>query len=307
MADAVAALEGFLQRPAPPDSPRGVVHVRSGQLLLMPSESSTAVGVKLASVVPDNPGRGLERIQALYVLLDADTLQPVALLDGAALTSLRTPAVSALSATRLAVPDAAELVVFGAGPQAWGHVLAMLAVRPVRRLRVVGRDPHRVARLVEKALGLGIQAEAAGVEAVRDADIVCTCTTAREPLFAAADLSAHAHVIAVGSHEPQSREVDSRTVQRAFVVVEDRATALREAGDIVQAIAEGAIGPDHLQADLRELVEARGFDPARLTLFKSVGMAWEDLAIAELAHARAVLAAGPAEQTAPPVERTAPC
>lgn len=284
--DAVEALEESLRRPAPPDSPRAVVDVRAGQLLLMPSESDRWVGVKLAGVAPANPARGIERIQALYVLLDGDTLAPVALLDGAALTNLRTSAVSALSATRLAVPEAAELVVFGAGPQAWAHVLAMCAVRPVRRVRVVGRDPDRVARLVSRIRELGREAEPATARAVEDSDIVCACTTARVPLFDGAWLPQHAHVVAVGSHEPDAREVDSTTVRRAFVVVEDRATALREAGDVVLAIADRAVGPEHLRADLRELVAGAAVDPHQLTLFKSVGMAWEDLAVADLAYAR---------------------
>lgn len=308
MRDAVQALERFLQAPAPPDRPRSILDVRAGHLLLMPSESAGFVGVKLAGVAPDNPRRGLERIQAVYLLFDATTLQPAALLDGNALTSLRTPAVSALSATRLAVPEAAELVVFGTGPQAWGHVLAMQAVRPLRRVRVVGRRPDRVARLVEDVRTLGLEAEAAGPDAVRDADLVCCCTTAREPLFDGGLLPEHAHVVAVGSHEPDAREVDTTTVSRALVVVEDRATALREAGDVVVPIAEGAIGPEHLALDLRELVDGRPVDPSRLTLFTSSGMAWEDLAVAELVHSRtsASAAAALAEETTA-VHRTPGC
>jgi ornithine cyclodeaminase/alanine dehydrogenase-like protein (mu-crystallin family) len=286
MSDAVRAVEGALRTREHRDPPRAVVDVTAGQLLLMPSESGHAVGVKLAAVAPDNPGRGLERIQALYVLLDGQTLVPTLIIDGAALTTLRTPAVSAVTAARLAVPDATELVVFGSGPQAWGHVLAMRAVRPLRCVRVVGRDPARAAALVDRVRELGLTSEVAGPEAVAGADIVCLCTTARTPVLDGGLLAEHAHVVAVGSHEPDAREVDAATVARSYLVVEDRATALREAGDVVLALAEGAIGHDHLRADLRELVADTDDHTEELTLFKSVGMAWEDLAVAELVKQR---------------------
>jgi ornithine cyclodeaminase/alanine dehydrogenase-like protein (mu-crystallin family) len=286
MLDAVRALQSALRAERLPQQPRSVVEVAAGQLLLMPAQSASAVGVKVVSVAPGNHARGQERIQGVYVLFDAQTLAPVALLDGVALTSLRTAAVSAVSAARLAVEGASELVVFGSGPQAWGHVLAMRAVRPVRRVRVVARDPDRTAALVDRVRGLGLEAAAAGAEAVADADIVCTCTSSRLPLFDGALLPGSVHVVAVGSHEPTAREVDTETVRRAWVVVEDRGTALREAGDLAIPLREGAVGQAHLRADLPELVAAATIDADRLTLFKSVGMAWEDLAVATLVHAR---------------------
>jgi len=284
-ADAVAALEADLRGRRLPQQRRSVVDVASGQLLLMPAEGERTVGVKVLSVAPGNPARGRERVQGVYLLLDAPTLSPVALLDGAALTALRTPAVSALSATRLAVEDARELVVFGSGPQAWGHVLALRAVRPVRRVRVVGRDPARAAALVERVRSLGLDAKVAGPDAVADADLVCTCSTSAVPLFDGRLLPSHAHVMAVGSHEPHAREVDTETVRRSWVAVEDRATALREAGDVVVPLREGAVDEGHLRADLPELV-AGPVRADRLTLFKSVGMAWEDLVVATLVAVR---------------------
>ncbi len=287
MIDAIAALESALQAPQLAQAPRSVTDVVAGQLLLMPAQSTEQVGVKIAAVVPGNAVHGLDRIQSIYVLMDARTLVPTALLDGVALTNLRTPAVSALATARLAVPAADELVVFGAGPQAWGHVLAMRAVRPMlRRVRVVGRSAGRVEALLARIHASGLNAEAAGPEAVADADIVCTCTSAGEPLFDGALLPAHAHVVAMGSHLPNMREIDTSTVRRAKVVVEERGAALREAGDLVLAIADGAIGKDHVCADLRELIGGCNVDPRALTLFKSVGMAWEDLAVAGIAHER---------------------
>lgn len=284
-ADAVAALEAYLCGQRLPQHPRSVVDVAAGQLLLMPAQGERTVGVKVVSVAPGNPARGRERVQGVYLLLDAPTLSPTALLDGAALTALRTPAVSALSATRLAVEDAGELVVFGSGPQAWGHVLALRAVRPVRRVRVVGRDPARAAALVDRVRGLGLTAEVAQPDAVAGADLVCTCTTSAVPLFDGSLLPPDAHVMAVGSHEPHAREVDTETVRRSWLVVEDRATALREAGDVVVPLREGAVDEGHLRADLPELVAGAG-RADRLTLFKSVGMAWEDLVVATLVAER---------------------
>ncbi|RXZ44097.1 ornithine cyclodeaminase family protein, partial [Agromyces binzhouensis] len=145
MRAAVDAVRRVLRGGYDPDAdpPRCVVDVRQGQLLLMPSELGRWVGQKLATVAPANPARGLERIQALYVLIDAETLAPVAVLDGTELTNLRTPAVSAAALDVVAEPDAATLVVFGTGPQGVRHVEAMRAIRPIERVRFVGRDPGR--------------------------------------------------------------------------------------------------------------------------------------------------------------------
>lgn len=285
-ADAVAALETALCGPLPPRQPRTAVRTPAGQLLLMPAQSASAVGVKLVSVGPDNPARGLPRIQGVYVLFDATTLAPVAVLDGVALTNLRTPAVSALAASRLAAPDARELVVFGTGPQAWGHVLALSDVRPVRRVRVVGRDARRTAAFVERVRRLGIGSEVAGPESVADADLVCTCTSATAPLFDGALVRDGVCVLAVGAHEPTAREVDTELVRRAWVAVEDKATALREAGDVLVPVGEGAVPPDHVQADLPDLVRGAHPGPGRVSLFVSIGMAWEDLAVATAVHRR---------------------
>lgn len=240
----------------------------------MPSGTKKVAGIKLVSIVPDNPARGLPRIHGVYVLFDADTLAPRALLDGAALTALRTPAVSALGVDLVAPPDASRLVVFGAGPQALGHVQALRAIRPLDSVRVIGRDPSRLADFVRS---LGPDAEAADPSAVADADIVVCCTTARTPLFPGELLPPHAVVVAVGSHEPDAREVDTETVRRCGALVESRAAATREAGDVMHALAEGAIGEDEL-VTFSDLV--RGTTPARPRLIKTVGMGWEDLVIA---------------------------
>ncbi|MFF7337741.1 ornithine cyclodeaminase family protein [Streptomyces sp. NPDC008163] len=297
MSRAVSALEDMLRAgvlDADDTMPRTAADVGAGQLLFMPAESGPYAGVKLVSVAPGNAARGLPRITGLYVLLDSETLLPRALLDGAALTALRTPAVSALAVDRLAVPEAARLVVFGTGPQAWRHVEAARLVRPVGDVGVVARDAGRISAFLDRCRGAGLRATRVGPEAVRQADIVLCCTTAREPLFPGRLVPGHATVVAVGSHEPDAREVDSELVRRSTVVVESRGAALREAGDIVLPVSAGEWRPESIAGDLAELVAGRvGIGPAVPRLFKSVGMAWEDLAVAAGAYERLRKSPGP--------------
>jgi ornithine cyclodeaminase len=268
---AVEALREALAGGLDPESEpaRSRVALGGGELLMMPSGDDRLAGVKLVGIAPGNPARGLPRIHGTYVLFDAPTLAPRAVLDGAALTSLRTPAVSALGVDLVAPPGARKLVVFGAGPQARGHIEALRAVRPIDSVRVIGRSHERTARFVGPIAG----AEVADADAVADADIVACCTTAREPLFDGRRLKPGAVVVAVGSHEPEAREVDTETVRRCGALVESRAVAVREAGDIIQA------GLDETElVTFADLV--RGTTPARPRLIKTVGMGWEDLVIA---------------------------
>jgi ornithine cyclodeaminase len=203
-------------------------------------------------------------------------------LDGAALTALRTAAVSGLASRFLARPDARRLVLFGAGVQAGTHLEAMMAVRPIERVLVVSRSEAPASSLVERAAALGLEADVGGPEAVRDADLICTCTTSERPLFDGAWLPEGVHVNAVGSYRPETRELDTETMRRAEVVVEERTAALAEAGELALPIGEGAIGPDQVRADLHELTNGAGVrtSPRAITVFKSVGLAFEDLAVA---------------------------
>ncbi|MFD8482137.1 ornithine cyclodeaminase family protein [Kitasatospora sp. NPDC059673] len=255
---------------------RSAVPVPAGELLLMPAATRAYAGVKVAGVAPANPAAGLPRITGSYLLLDGPTLQPLALLDGAALTSLRTPAVTALALRALAGPDVAHLVVFGAGPQAFGHVAALRAVLPLERVTVVARRPDAAAQLVRYAAELGLEAAAGGPEAVAKADVVVCCTTARTPLFDGRLVPDGAAVAAVGSHEPDAREVDAQLVGRADLFVEARAVARREAGDLLMAQAA-----EERLVNLSELLAgAAVVRHDRPRFFKSVGMAWQDLAVA---------------------------
>jgi ornithine cyclodeaminase/alanine dehydrogenase-like protein (mu-crystallin family) len=259
-AEAVAALESALLAGLDPeaDPPRGALELDGGQLLLMPSAAAGDPVVKLVTVGGD------PRIQGVCVVFDRATLAPIALVDGIALTNVRTAAVSALAVRHLAAPDARRLLVFGRGPQAQAHVEAMRAVRPIDDVELVGRARAR-----------------GGVDdLVAAADIVCCCTTATEPLFAGELVADHATVVAIGSHEPEVRETDDALAARATIVVESRSSALREAGDVTLAIEAGATTAGDL-VTLAELVRGEAKPaPGRPRLFKSTGMPWEDAVIA---------------------------
>ncbi|MGW4161341.1 ornithine cyclodeaminase family protein [Streptomyces sp. NPDC004788] len=290
-AGAVDALAEALRAGLDPETgpQRTTLPVPAGELLLMPAASGSWAGVKIVGVAPDNPAAfGLPRITGSFLLLDGPTLRPVALLDGAALTTLRTPAVSALAIRHLTSAEGElRLVLFGSGPQAYAHLEAVLAVRDVAEAVVVARDPERAHRGAERlalhACDLGVpKARTGTAEDVAGADLVLCCTTARMPLFDGRLVTPGATVVAVGSHEPDARETDTALVRRSAVYVESRAAARREAGDLLIPEAEGAIGPDHIAGTLADLVAGRAAppDPKVPRLFKSVGMAWEDLAVA---------------------------
>nr|WP_073910672.1 ornithine cyclodeaminase [Streptomyces sp. CB00455] len=283
-ADALAAaLRAGLDPEACPQ--RTSLPVPGGELLMMPAADGAYAGVKIAGVAHGNPGRGLPRITGTYLLLDGPTLRPLALFDGAALTALRTPAVSALALRHLlpAGAGAPRLVLFGSGPQAYGHLDAVLAVREPAELVVVGRSARGAGQLAAHARALGLRARTGVPGDVAGADLVLCCTTAREPLFDGRLVAPGATVVAVGSHEPGARETDSALVRRSAVYVESRAAALREAGDLLVPEEEGLIGPGHIAGTLADLVAGRrpaGGRSGCPQLFKSVGMAWEDLAVA---------------------------
>ncbi|MET9955122.1 ornithine cyclodeaminase family protein [Streptomyces sp. NPDC006339] len=290
---------------------RTAVPVPAGELLLMPAASGSWAGVKIAGVAPGNPDLGLPRITGSHLLLDGATLTPVALLDGAALTALRTPAVSALALRHLTPAGTlSRLVLFGTGPQAYGHLAAVLAEREVTEAVVVARDPERGRRLVAHARALGVREARTGTpEDVSGADLVVCCTTARTPLFDGRLVAPGATVVAVGSHEPGARETDTALVRRSAVYVESRAAALREAGDLLIPRAEGAIGPGHIAGTLADLVTGRCPAPRDATaprLFKSVGMAWEDLAVAVAVYRAALTATAepPSSRTGAPEGET---
>jgi len=286
--DAVAAYHRDLRAGVDPakDLPKHIDDTTNGQVLLMPTQNSEFLGVKVVTVAPDNPGKGLERIQGHYLLFDTATLSPVAIMDGVALTTLRTPAVSAAAADLLSPETVDHLLIFGYGPQAWGHVEALRAIRDIKRVTLVGRNRDRAQVLADQITASGIPAVVGSADDVASADIIVCATTAREPLFDGSLVSNDACVIAVGSHEPNARELDTALIVRSQVIVEDKGHVMIEGGDVIMPINEGAITIDHVST-IRELVVGEvEVDRSRPRVFKSSGMPWEDLVVAAEVYRR---------------------
>jgi alanine dehydrogenase len=259
--------------------------------LLMPAWTSTAegdfLGTKVVNVFPDNGKRGLPSIFGTYLLMSGETGETLAAMDGTRLTAWRTAAASALAASYLAREDSAHLVMVGAGALAPVLIRAHAAVRPIRRVTLWNHNPARCAPLAE---ALGAEGFACAVAenleaAVRGADIVSCATLSREPLVRGAWLKPGAHLDLVGAYSPAMRESDDDAVRRARIFVDTRTGALKEAGDIVQPLADGVISKRDVEGDLFDLCRgtvAVDRKPDDITLFKSVGNAVEDLAAAML-------------------------
>ena len=258
-------------------------------LLLMPAwVAGEHLGVKIVNVMPGNGQRGLPSVVSNYLLSDARSGQLLALIDGGELTSRRTAAASALAASYLARAEASHLLIVGTGQLALNMVAAHASVRPIRQVSVWGRRRERAEAVAGQVRDeLGIEAVAVGdlEAAVRQAHIVSTVTLASEALVRGDWLQPGVHLDLVGAFRPDMRECDDEAVRRASVFADTREGACTEGGDIVQALASGALTPEGIRADLYEL--ARGMHAGRadgdeITLFKSVGAALEDLAAARL-------------------------
>lgn len=280
--DAVDVLEATLRAGLDPehDGTRSRLETSDGELLQMPSTNDRFTGSKILTIRQGNEGSDFPVIQGVYVLFDGANMTPVAVLDGAALTTLRTPATSALAVRHLAAPGSTRVALFGTGVQAWGHVQALRAVLDVEHVDVIGRTPAHVDQLVERIVATGLSASPAGVEAVPVADVVVCATGAVTPLFDGELVADHALTVAIGTHARAAREVDTALVRRSTVVVESRASALREAGDVLVPIAEGAFDAAGM-VTLADVVLGKvtiGHDRPRL--FKGTGMPWQDLATA---------------------------
>jgi ornithine cyclodeaminase/alanine dehydrogenase-like protein (mu-crystallin family) len=244
------------------------------------------IGLKIITLFDGNPRQNLPRIQALVCLLDGSTGRPLAILDGTALTAIRTGAASGLATDLLARPEASTVAIFGAGVQARTQLEAVCAVRPIRKARVFDSCPERVeafTREMGQVLSLEIEPARSASEAIREAEIICTATTAKTPVFSDRDVQCGVHINAVGSYQPSVQEIPGETVLRARLVVDHRDSVLAETGDLLIPMAAGLFGKDHIWAELGEIVS--GAKPGRsspqaVTLFKSVGVAIQDLAAA---------------------------
>ncbi len=299
----VATLDDAFRAPAVAPMRQHYTMQRTGEpdaiLLTMPAWSDTrkvpardaVIGVKLVTAVPGNSGRGVATVQGSYVLMSGLTGSALAVLDGTMLTWLRTAAASALASRYLSRPDANRLVMVGAGSLAPFLIAAHAAVRPIREVTIWNHNPDRAAALAARLQGRPYAVTAADDlgAAIGAADIVSAATMSRQPLVLGAMLKPGTHVDLVGAYTPEMRESDDAAVARASLFADTRAGVLHEAGDVVLPIASGAITADAICADLYDL--AGGTHPGRasageITLFKSVGIAIEDLAAAKLAWDR---------------------
>jgi alanine dehydrogenase len=268
---------------------------RSGALGLMPGHltAQAAIGVKVVTFFPRNEGTDLDSHQGAVLLFESGRGRLLAMIDATSVTAIRTAAVSGLATRLLAREDAGDLALVGSGVQAATHLEAMLLVRRLRSVRVASKTPARAIAFAEresKKHGIAVTACASVREAVHGADIVCTVTSSREPILHGEWLRAGAHVNAVGSSVATHRELDTAAVVRSRLFVDRKEAALAEAGDFLIPKQEGAVTDAHIAGELGPLVtgEAPGrLGPAEVTLFKSVGLAIEDVAAAQHIYARA--------------------
>ena len=252
-----------------------------------------AYGLKAVCVFHENPSRGLDAHQGCVLLFSGETGELLAAMNASAITAVRTAAVSGAATRRLAREDACELALVGSGVQARTHLAAMASVRDIRRARVASLHFEHARKFAEELSAdypFPVEAVESAEEAVRGADIIVTATTAREPVLRRGWVAHGAHINAVGTYSPDAREIDTETMTAASLFVDRRESALSEAGDYILAAREGAIGPEHIRAELGEVLA--GLRPGRIspdeiTLFKSLGLAVEDLAAAEYLYRQA--------------------
>jgi ornithine cyclodeaminase/alanine dehydrogenase-like protein (mu-crystallin family) len=265
----------------------------AGMALFMPSAMSGALDIKTVTLFADNPAKGLPYLQGIYCLFDETQGSPVALLDGRALTAIRTGAASGLATELLARSDASKVAILGAGVQGRSQLRGVCAVRRIAEAAVFdpSRDrAERFKREMSEELGLAVSAAASSREAIRAADVVCAATVSETPVFDDADLPAGVHLNAIGSYKPHVQEIPVETVLRSKLVVDEKASALAETGDLIIPIRRGLMTEDHIHAELGELAAGRATgrgDRDEVTFFKSVGLAVQDLAAAQAALAGA--------------------
>ena len=265
----------------------------SGVLALMPAHvGGIGFGFKAVTVFHDNDARGLPSHQGVITLLDAETGTPVALMDGTRITAIRTAGVSAVATRHLARTDASVAAIIGTGVQARAHAEALACVRELSEIRIVGRRPNAARQLAaELADRLPARAFDDAAAALDGADIVATVTASPAPVFAPEAIAPGTHINAVGAYTATTREVPSETVAAARVFVDDRTAALSEAGDLLLAIADGAIDESHVVGTLGDVLigQVQGrTDAQQITIFESLGLGLEDIAAASHVCGRAL-------------------
>jgi ornithine cyclodeaminase len=292
MSDALAGLaRGELYQPLrsvvrPPDA--------AGFFGLMPGHRGgerSAFALKAVMIMPGNPARGLDAHQGAVLLSNGETGELEGVVDATALTAIRTAAVSAVATRALAREDARTLAIIGAGVQARAHLEAMSLVRPFERAFVWSRTPEHARRLAEEASApFPVDAAQSADAAVQDVDVIVTVTSSREPVLRREWIADGTHINAIGASIPTSRELDTATVAAATLFVDRRESTENESGDYLMPLHEQAIGPEHIRAELGEVLigaHPGRTSPDEITIFKSLGLAVEDLAAAEYAVRRA--------------------
>ena len=279
---------------------RSAMWLPSKQALLglMPSylANPAVMGVKAISVFPGNQGTPYDSHQGVVLLYEVEHGRLVAIVDATEITIVRTAAVSGVATDRLARPDAGDLAILGSGAQAQSHLDAMLRVRTIRRIRVWSRSREHCQSFAQRESsrhGVSVEPMDTVQEAVVGADIICTVTAAQEPVLFGNQVSPGTHINAVGSCTPSARELDAYAVARSELFIDRRESVMSESGDFLLAREEGAIGDDHIQAELGDVLIGR--HPGRstsdqVTLFKSLGLAVEDLACAHHVYHAALTA-----------------
>lgn len=294
MADALSALaRGEVYQPLrtivrPPDA--------RGLLGLMPAYRTGehgAFGMKAICVFPENPAQGKDAHQGAVMLFSRETGEMLALMNASGITAIRTGAVSALATRLLAREDAHDLAIIGAGVQARSHLAALSSVREIRRARVCARNFDHAQQLAEESqphYQFSIEPARSNEEAVRGADIIVTATSSLEPVINKDWISPGAHINAIGTHSPSSREIDSATMAAARIFVDRRESALNESGDYLLAAKEGVVTPESIFGEIGELLTGtkRGrTSESEITLFKSLGLAIEDVVCADYVYRKA--------------------
>ena len=268
----------------------------AGVMGLMPSYvggDDAAYGLKTVCVFPGNPAEGKDAHQGAVMLFSAETGELLALMNASAITAIRTAAVSGVATDLLAREDASDLAIIGASVQARTHLKAIAEVRAIKRCRVASRNFEHARRLAEEMSGsvpFAIEPVETVAEALEAADLIATVTNSKEPVVHREWISPGVHLNVVGSSTPLAREVDTATIAESALFVDRRESTLNEAGDYLFAMREGAIGPEHIRAELGEVLTGQKpgrTSPEEITLFKSLGLAVEDLASANYLYRKA--------------------
>src|SRR5215471_885069 len=280
-----------------PERLRFALPEASAVLLEMPAVMSSrkagaALGTKIVSVFENNFRKGLETVQSAYLLLDPDTGVPLALMEGKFITGIRTAATSAVATRHLATPGPKRLAVYGAGVQGAFHIDAMMEAAEIERVLITSRTEARARQLADSAhTRHKVPCEVVSAEEAATAGLICACTSSAEPVIKGELLGPGTHVNAVGAYGPDRRELDTETIRRSVVFIDDESAAGREAGEVLIPIAEGATQASHIAGTLSDLVSGRIRGRGTLeevTVFKSSGLAVEDLVTARLAYSAAL-------------------